>query len=412
MTFRDMRGFDISGCLRPYAFGHTLTGVYIILFLLFVLPFVVIPYGAGAFDTPKILAAQSGIVLLAVFAVRNWKGSDWAAIRENPVFRIFITGLTVLITVQVASGHFQPGAVFGNTFRFQGVITVYLMYLWMVLSSRYPLSDNVAAPMAGLAVTGLAVSALLIRDPGTGRAAGVAGEPNMLAAVMLFLFPFIMTGRVLGKSVKTALILALIISVVWTYSLSGLMGLVAEWFVYISLTNRTFSRFPVPGIIAFGLVMMLALPFLSPAGRTRESRPDIWKAAFVAGTSSPLIGHGFGAVDPVIQTAAEKLHLPVRYLFVDSSRNILLDWWVQAGLAGTGLFLYLMYMVLRNISVRKLSESMAFTGLFICLLFNPAGICTPIMFWWSVGQLIFSDRRRKDVNRQTDIDGKIPNRVK
>jgi O-antigen ligase len=232
------------------------------------------------------------------------------------------------------------------------------------------------------------VFALLIGGEGVERAIGTIGEPNALAAVVLFVWPFLyFTKRPIPQWVKLASLALVFLLIYITGSRSGMIAFIIQLtFILISRTQLSLAK----GVVISFLILIVtySLPFM-PQGSIYEQRSEIWHAAVVAGAEKPIIGHGFGNTQVALEASVNKLNNNLRGSYVDSSHNIFLDWWVQGGFIGLGLFIVLLYKIFRQfIRKEKVMELVLLLGLLAALSFNPASVVSLVALWWLMGQAL------------------------
>jgi len=122
-------------------------------------------------------------------------------------------------------------------------------------------------------------------------------------------------------------------------------------------------------------------------GSLYENRGEVWTTALVAGFTHPLFGTGFGNTEVFLHQATLKLHNHLQGYYVDSSHNIFLDWFVEGGIVGLGLFASLLFQTFsRFVTAKQERNLVLLLGLTAGLSFNPVSIVLLIAFWWLIGQ--------------------------
>jgi O-antigen ligase len=118
-----------------------------------------------------------------------------------------------------------------------------------------------------------------------------------------------------------------------------------------------------------------------------ENRFEVWQTAFAAGLNASLFGHGFGTISDVLKQTALQLSNNLRFQVVDSSHNIILDYWVQGGITAVTILLLLVGGAIIGFTKKhKVLELASFMAVSTTLLFNPASISSLLAFWWLIGQ--------------------------
>lgn len=357
---------------------------FLIFFLLFFLPSVVIPVGISPFETPKVILAQILIEVLLFSKIIQFKKPHFKNLITPQVIFIGILFILSLDTQLL----FQPeGAFFGNVFRLQGQFLFWHLLLFSILSKTIKL-DKIPKFFYHLSFICLVMGTLILGVNQNNRAFGTLGEPNALAATALFIFPFAWFN---AKSlIRGSSLLATLAIILLSGSRAGLIGLIIQ---SVSIIFKSFSL--SKGVIVSLILMVLSLvfPFTEKAGwfalaqPVFENRAEIWQTAFMAGLKSPFIGHGFGNIQSTIHQEAVLINNNVQYQIVDSAHNFLLDFWIQGGLVGVMSILILIYLALQHfIQSRKLLEITALLGLITAMLFNPVSVVNLVAFWWLIGR--------------------------
>lgn len=351
---------------------------YLLSFLLFGLPFVILPFGMSPFEIPKVIIAEIGIELLAVwllFKAKNFKISNFSSKQLISLGGLFLVILAGLIF------NFQDNSFFGNQFRLQGVFLFWNLLLFCLISSKI-----LPGKLPGIGYLVLLVvqffAALLILPRVNSRLVGTIGEPNALAAFVVFLWPFIFYNN--NRVIKIIGFILASFLIFLTGSRSGLLAFAIES-LFIALGQ---SKLALKKIVLISLIFIafsLILPFIEGGG-WYENRAEIWQTAWFAGWNHPIIGGGFGNIQNLLHDGSLRLNNNIQYQVVDSSHNFLLDFFVQGGIIGLLLIVLLLYWFFKNLIVlEKKLELSLMLGLITIMLFNPVSIVTLIQFWWLIG---------------------------
>lgn len=356
----------------------------ILAFLLFFLPFVVIPFGISPFEFPKVIAAEIGIEILLVIKLfqKNIHINQF-----NKRQMLLILPLIILTLIDLVFFP-SPTAFFGNPFRLQGIFLLWHLLAFSILSNVIPdligdLDSRLPITIYILSLVLLLITAISFGGNENGRAIGTLGEPNALAATAAFFLPFLFGQKNLIKIL--GFIFALII-IFLSGSRSGLIAIGVES-VFLLLKEIVKLSVAKSFILAFILfILSLSLPLIENGGWF-ENRSVIWQTAFVAGLKSPVLGWGFGNIETALhQTSVEMKNL-VQHQFIDSAHNIFLDFWVQGGVVGLISLLLIIFFSIKNLIAKsKLLELTIFLGLITVMSFNPVSVVTLVAFWWVVGQ--------------------------
>lgn len=364
---------------------------WVLVILLFFLPLLVIPGFRLAFETPKVILAQ--ILIELMFVIWVVKGGFG---RLGKLGRIHLTLIGVLVGLSLLHLFLNPSQdyLFGNVFRLQGVILLWFLILLSIIAVAISLK-NIPKWIYFISFIGIFLGSILLGQNKAGRFIGTLGEPNALAATTLFILPFVFFASKKWLFRISCLIVAVVVVLI-SKSGSGLIGLTIIS-IFILLTEAGKVSLFKASIIG---LLMLGLGSLSPfLGFERlnlasaqspfkfESRLEIWQTAFAAGLKSPIIGHGFGNITQVLNQTAKDLNNNVQYQFIDSSHNLLLDFWVQGGILGLLSILGIIILALTNlIKLEDPVRLLAFLAVLTSLMFNPMSIGVLIGFWWLSGQ--------------------------
>ncbi len=349
---------------------------YILTFLLFILPFLILPFGFSPFEIPKVIVAEVLIEFLLLFLLFKAKKLELRSLKPF----IFIGGL-FLVSLISTLFNFSSNSIFGNLFRLQGVFLLWNLLIFGLISAKYsPLKLSGITYFVILLIQLLA--SLFILPNVSNRLVGTLGEPNALAAFVVFLWPF-----VFFKNPRIIKIIGFILAtflIIFTGSRSGLIALAIES-VFMGLI---YTKLALKKIVLISLILIscsLTLPFIEGGG-WYENRAEIWQTAWSYGLNNPLIGGGFGNVQEALHQESLKLGNNVQYQVVDSSHNFLLDFFVQGGLIAILLIVLLLYQVFKNLVAKeKKLELSLMLGILTIMLFNPSSIVTLLAFWWIIG---------------------------
>ena len=274
-----------------------------------------------------------------------------------------------------------PDSFFGNPFRLQGIFLFWHLLVFSLISSNIKLSQN-SSFLAFFSLAVLSLSALILGGDINGRAFGTLGEANNLAGASLFLWPFLIFSKSKFFKITGTIFLGWII--LSSGSRSGLIAFVIQ-IAFLLLLGRFSFKFA--SLISLIIVACsLILPFAEEGG-WYGNRTEVWQTALVSGSLSPIWGHGFGNISSPLHQASQLLGNNIQYQFVDSSHNILLDFWIQGGLVGVSCLILLLWGTVRGLIKHQAKlELTAFLAVLTMLLFNPASVVILIYFWWLIGR--------------------------
>lgn len=354
--------------------------VYLFSILLFLLPLLVFPFGQSFFELPKVILAeiliQAGLIIFFLTHKDiSLKHFDRTIIAIVVLFFSFGLGSLLFLA--------QKYTFFGNPFRLQGVLLFWYLLIFTLLSSKFD-SRRLHGIFPLIGLIGIFMGSLFLGVNQDGRAYGTLGEPNALAASALFLWPFVYF-KFNSRPVKFLSLLLAFLVVLFSGSRSGLIGLLGQGALLFGINYLKFNLRQV----IFISVILLALGLLLPAQESNlvyENRVEIWKTALWFGKSH-LLGTGIGNIDSALKESSNNLNNNVKFQYVDSSHNLILDFWVQMGVLGITLLFVMLYKSVKNYSQEgNYYYYLLWFGVLNMMLFNPASVVTLIHFWYLVGQ--------------------------
>lgn len=361
---------------------------YIVLLLLFGIPLLANPFMPLGFETPKVIVSEILIGVLLISFIPRLKSTFFS--RFDKKFILLLLGLFGISVIHLFTS-LNPQIFFGNVIRLQGAYLLWHLLVFSIISSLVSINEKNLRKASFWSLCILAVSSLILWHPILKRSIGLIGEPNALASVAVFLLPLTFYSKnIMQRSI--AITLAAII-VMTSGSQSGILAffillifLFCHWKLKFSLIRSTI-------ICSIFIVISLFFPYLEHLAVNREgfyffeNRFEVWQTAFLAGLNAPLFGHGFGTISDVLKQTALQLSNNLRFQVVDSSHNIILDYWVQGGITATTILFLLIFGTIIGLTKKhKVLELAAFLAVSTTLLFNPASISSLIAFWWLIGQ--------------------------
>lgn len=353
---------------------------YLVIFLLFFLNLIVIPIGISPFETPKVIVAEIIIDFLLLLLI--FKSKINLKHLYNP--QIIFIGILFILSLDTQL-LFQPqGGFFGNAFRLQGQLLLWHLFLFSIISKNIQL-NNIPKFFYYLSIICLLMSTLILGVNENKRAFGTLGEPNALAAISLFIFPFVWF---YSKSIfRLASIITTLSIILLSGSRAGLLGFLIQIFFILLSWKILHKKLGLAVIFCMILTTLsITLPFIENVGWF-ENRAEIWKTSFMSGLNSPFIGQGFGNIQNLIHQTAVNLNNNVQYQIVDSSHNFLLDFWIQGGIVAVTAIIILIGLSIHGLlKTRRILELTAFLGIITTMLFNPVSVVILLAFWWLIGQ--------------------------
>lgn len=353
-----------------------------VVLLLFILPLIVFQFGISPYETPKIFVAQLIVFIFAIYSILTQK--DFFAFPKDKVIFYALVGVCILLLIQIVVFR-ESSVVFGDVYRFQGLFFMFTMLIFSYVSARTRLTINPLYIFSLLVVH--LILAFFLGTNEAHRSFGTLGEPNSLASYSLFLWPFILFDKKRLHKVFQFSTIFIVIGILYiSGSRSALFALLAQS-TYLGLLYKNIPQ----RLSVVAAVVVLSLSLLSPffVQTYYENRADIWKGAFQAGITHPIIGSGFGNIHSAISHTRPYKITTLQNRIVDSAHNIFLDWWVQGGIVG---FLLLVTMLTRTFIIFVKQKNKLYITLLVGLLgtflFNPMSVSLHLCLWFLIGQAL------------------------
>jgi len=273
-----------------------------------------------------------------------------------------VTFLVVWSLITLPFSYWPSGSLMFLLENFSKTVIVFIL-LANVIDNRTRLmhfSWGLVLMSIPLAVTtiGNFMSGITMQDGDrvVGYAAGLTSNPNDLALMLNLILPLcialLLSSSRFGVRVLLASIVGLLIfAIIVTFSRAGFLTLMVTGVAYFWLYRNRSGRVWIPVIVVLGL---LALPII-PSGyveristivsieddttNSAEMRLNDMKAAARLGLANPVIGSGIGMNVLALNEVRGETWTAVH--------NVYLQYLVELGLPGLGLFLLLYYKCLR-----------------------------------------------------------------
>lgn len=350
--------------------------------LLFALPLLVIPFGPSQFEIPKVILGMVLIDSLGLYVLITKKRNSFRL--SLPL--VLLLGPLVLLTIYDLIFLRTSISLWGNQYRMQGVVLLWQLIFLAFVSAQIPYK-RMAYYWYGLVLLIIFVTSFIFGNAAN-RAVGTLGEPNALAAFAVFLWPFVFFAPDIAKRYKKYIqagsVFLVLLIILLSGSRSGLLAFGIQLIFY--LLNKTTHKLKFA--LSISLVLLLVVQILPFIQHTKyEDRATIWQTAVTAGMHHSVIGGGFGNIELSLRQAIVKQHNTLIGYYIDSSHNLLLDWWVQGGIVGVGILLSLLLLTVKNFYQRNQQFYLVLLfGLLTAALFNPVSVVLLIEFWWLIGQ--------------------------
>lgn len=313
-----------------------------------------------------------------------------AVFRKISISLLSVITLIGLISVYHLLFSSSDLSLFGNPIRFQGTFLLWHLMAFSLISCAVVIK-KIPSILPIFAAFLLLASALVLNTNINGRSVGTLGEPNALAATAIFIWPFIFFAQKLAAKLSIlAKLAAIIFAVEIIYISQSKSALVALLIQLILLVLIKFLKLSNARAVAIALILLFlsyTLPFFDKS-KIFENRQEVWQVSLKTALEKPVLGWGFGNVEYALEKTAKSFNYNlIRYQYVDSAHNFLLDWWIQAGFVGLLAIIYLVLKSFFNLAEQNnQKELLAFLGIIAVMSFNPASIATLAVFWWLIGK--------------------------
>jgi probable O-glycosylation ligase (exosortase A-associated) len=189
-----------------------------------------------------------------------------------------------------------------------------------------------------------------------GYSAGLTANPNDMALMLNLILPLCIALLLASSRASIRILLAavaclLVIAIVATFSRGGFVALMVTGLTYLWLYRNRAERAWIPVIVVMGLLAFPIIPsdyleristivnITDDSTHSAETRIDDMKAAVRLAVAKPLVGSGIGMNVLALNEARGKTWTAVH--------NVYLQYLVELGLPGLGLFLLLYIICMR-----------------------------------------------------------------
>ncbi len=359
--------------------------------LIFLTPFIINPFSDFFFEPPKVIFAEILIETLLLITFLKKTSLLKSLNKSQLILSAVLFTLTIFNIFFLKSNQI----FFGNQFRLQGIFLLWNLIALSLLSSRLNI-DKFPRILFPISLGFLLLSSFLVEPDETGRAIGTLGEANALASSAIFFWPyalfFKLKNNLLNKLLKLGVLFAALAIILLSGSRSGFLAFGMQ-IIFLMLVKFNFGFKKALIVAALFIFISLILPFIEGGGWF-ENRSEIWKTAIFSGSQNMIFGKGFGNIDNALYNSSQKLNNNIRFQYIDSSHNFLLDYFVQGGIIGLGAVVLMVILSLKGlIKAKKSLEITTLLGLIFVLLFNPASVATLVAFWFLLGQGFKEEQR-------------------
>ncbi|MBP9759222.1 O-antigen ligase family protein [Candidatus Dojkabacteria bacterium] len=358
--------------------------------ILLVTPFIYDTNLFLVYELPKLLffkiVVELWIIYLLIFD-KGFLNAGWTFIRNNYVYILLV--LAFLIIEYFNSGN-RIAFIQGTYYKNFGLFTILHIIAFSVLV-RKTIKEygeefiNKISVLFGFGVILMFLFTIYqsfltqILSITEGRWVGTFGQPNFLAAFILFTLPFLVENKDNMKSTKhkifycSSIIFSLII-IYFSQSrvvlVMGLLYLLYKLISYLKITGLfRFRSLVFIFLSSFMFLFLLINSRIVKVGLEEEFRFTIWNASFQIIKEYPITGVGLDNIVYYLPEALNKVGVD-GYTLVDRSHNEIIDWFIYIGVPGTFFLIYTIYRYVRRFNFEFYdSASKIYKAVIISLLF-------------------------------------------
>ncbi|CAG0937069.1 hypothetical protein TFLX_05975 [Thermoflexales bacterium] len=341
-------------------------------------PLIFNPWGANAFELPKVLLLRTLALLMALVALIQFMEGRGSAQRSA---RWLLWPALALGLAQAAATVLSVNprlSLWGSYERQQGLLTLgaYLMlFLFTATNLRTRtqvdrLWNALVWGSAPLVVYGLLQALgpdpLAWQTDAASPVLSTIGRANFFGSYLALVIP-LTAGRLLStrqRWLTSSLLIGQLICLVLTQARGAWIGLSVGLLIFVLLWaiavrhKRLAAITAIMGVLTIGTVILLNVPNgplnsltripgldrLAALSRTTEgstaARLTIWRATLPLVSERPVLGYGPETMRPVFARVfpPQLVYYQGRHVTVDRAHNLWLDLWMSAGLAGLVAF--------------------------------------------------------------------------
>jgi O-antigen ligase len=319
-----------------------------------ILPFLFFPGLPDSFELPKIILFISTIYIYISFYILGIITKEIEFVKLSKAFYLFILFAFILTIGSFING-LPVQSLWGQYFRYQGLLTFYCYGLFLILFGYILHSENrIKQIQKIISLSSIGVCVLIIFQfilyyllnfpiyTYNGRLTGFFGNPNFAAFFLVLSFPyaffFIETSFVKNKNMFLSIYFILLItSLIFTASRSGIFVFaILMWIIFIEKSKKLLGLLIIP----FMSIFLILFSFRDI--NSVESRPLIWQRGFSAFLQKPFFGWGVENFETAITSQYTLNDVDLKNIRIDKAHNESLEILVSSGVIGYFVFLFLL----------------------------------------------------------------------
>jgi len=302
----------------------------------------------GYYEEPKIFVFLIGLFVLFVYWVVVFLRLGFS-FKINKLDLFFLTWALILLISSFLS--VDPiTAILGGSYRHQGVI--FFFGLWVIGKTIQNLKSDQKEYLGKLLGWILVFESFLVAAQTVsgkvyfGRPLGTLGEVNavsgMLAIGLYFVYEYL----------PITFLIPLIISILLSWSKSGILSAMTFIAVFVSNFGKTINRMIwVVLLIVLGVFIYRGVVF--PTDSKFENRSQILKLGFASTLIKPLIGYGAESGEYLYNKKFFEMGIPIQDLRIDRAHNLFLDVAMWSGYIGLTFFIVWLFYSFKSVSLTK-----------------------------------------------------------
>lgn len=327
----------------------------------FLLPFIYFPKIADSYELPKVIVYIVSIYFYIGLYLFGILSNRINFVKLNKPFCAFIA-LVIVYTIGSVINGFPSQSLWGQYFRYQGLLTLYCYGLFLILFAyllkteknqkiiQKIITFSHLFLLALILLQGIAVH--LFQFPiytYNERITGFLGNPNFIAAYLALSFPysfFFLQSLNIKNGRYYLMIFSILcfVAIILTGSRSGLLGYLAILFIiFIEKSKKYLALLLIP------VALILTLVLSTRDFNSQDNRLLIWQRGLSAFIQKPLLGWGVENFETAISHQYTASDINLRNIRVDKAHNEFLEVLVAGGLLGFACYLALIIFTLMNL---------------------------------------------------------------
>jgi O-antigen ligase len=324
------------------------------LFWLGILP-IVYWRGSPDYEFPKFIGLLIGVNIWGIVYILITK-KNFLELNNQIDKLIIATGL--IATIGWVVNGFRINGLIGEEYRYQGLVTIWTMIEWYLLSRKLFVDDQ--KWFGVIQGSGLTLVVLALFFP-------LMGNPNFIAAYLVLL-----------STIKPEMILKIGSGIIaWvTDSRSAALA----WFASLLLNVK--KKWLIAGMIVLGVILIIVFP--KKLTSSFDNRLIIWEKSAQLVAKKPIFGWGPENFDTAFGSVLTASDFDLKNVRVDRAHNIILDILANTGLVGLLIWITLFYWLFKS---GRRQENIFLIAFLIISGLNVININTWLLFYMMAARI-------------------------